>query len=98
MSGIARTGDIGVGVCTSHIVPIPMVGTLLGTCGTVTTNGIPSGLVGDLVIGGCGHIGVVVSGTSVVKMTGRPAAMIGSAFVGAFSGTIVGGSGTVIGK
>lgn len=96
MSGVAKVGDIAVGVCSGHLIPIGVSGVIVKGESTVLTNGIPTAAVGDIVCFSCGHVGVIVSGTSITTMKGKKVAMIGSNVVGAMVATIVSGSSTVI--
>jgi hypothetical protein len=92
---VCRNGDIGSGTCTSHIRPISMTGILLASCATVVVNGLPIGLVGDVVMGNCGHIGVMISGATNITGANRDVVRVGDAFSGAFSGVLITGSATV---
>jgi hypothetical protein len=93
--GIAKTGDIGSGICTGHKKPIPMTGILLATSSTVKCENVNVGLVGDIVLGYCGHIGVMVTSASTVTAEKRSVVRIGDAFAGTFSGVLITGSPTV---
>lgn len=92
MIPVSRMTDIGVGVCTSHPVPIPMTGIILASAAKVFCDGLQVALDGDIVVGGCGHTGVLIASTSVLYVEGRRAVRLGDTFAGAFSGTIAAGS------
>jgi len=95
--GIATYGSVGVGICdhSSHGSPISQSGIVIGNALTVLTNGLPTGQVGNIVLGDDGHTGIIVNGSGTVNSNGLGAAYIGSNFVGDFTGTIVTGSGNV---
>ena len=95
---VARVGDLGVGQCCCH-PPVPCIG-MSGTVSTGSVNVFAAGSlvtrIGDIVIGGCGHVGIIVSGSGSVIVNGIPASRIGDAFVGCFTGTIVTGAPNVL--
>lgn len=77
------------GVCTAHPSPIPMTGMITVGSGNLTAYGREVCLVGATVTGNCGHTGTITSGASKTSKGGTPLAMLGSAFSGSFSGTVV---------
>lgn len=93
---LARSGDRGTGVCShpSHRDPISMTGVLIASASTVICEGLPVGLVGDTVVGACGHTGVMVSGASTTLIEGKPPVRLGDSFSGYFSGVLVSASST----
>lgn len=98
MPPVCRIGDIGVGQCCNHS-PIPcigMSGTVSTGASTVLAESSPIARIGDIVIGGCGHIGIIVSGSPTVLVAGSPAARIADSFVGDFTGVLVTGASTVM--
>ena len=84
--------SVGVGICVCHMIPIPMVGVVItaSTDKKVENNG--AARVTDIVIGKCGHIGVLISGSSMVKSSGLDQTTVTSPFTGCFSGVIVSGA------
>ena len=88
----AKLGDKGIGICTSHSSPISMTGYLITGSTTANVNGKPAARVGDIVLGDCGHEGVMIEGSKSVFIDGKKACGIGDAFAGCFTGTLVGGS------
>jgi len=88
--------SIGVGFCIhpSHSpnIPLPMVGVVILGSPNKTSSNLAAARVGDLVIGFCGHLGVLVMGSSDVQSTYIQQSLIGSPFVGYFNGVIVHGS------
>lgn len=91
MSGALVLTSIGIGVCFAHRNPIPMVGMTSSGSFNISISGFPSARILDIVLGGCGHIGLIVSGSSKVKANNRGKSTIGSTFVGAFNGILVTG-------
>jgi len=92
--------SIGIGSCYSveHDHVIPMIGrivtgspdTIAGSFGTAHTTSI--------VLGNCGHTGIIVTGSQNIRMDSFRKARIGSIFVGDFIGIIVTGfSGVSVG-
>lgn len=100
MPSQSRIGDIGVGICCCHKKPRcrPMVGPLIQGSPNHRTNSIPSSRIGDIVMGYCGHTGIMVTGSLSSRINGLGCARIGDRFVGCFTGTIVQGSpNTIVG-
>ena len=94
----ATLTSIGVGVCISHTSPIPMVGVIITGASSVIINSLNSGFRTSIVLGYCGHIGIIVSASSTVTSSDLNKAKVGSIFVGPFTGVIVTGqSGVVVG-
>lgn len=93
----ARIGDIGVGVCCCHSSPIcvSMSGPLITGLYTVRSNGSPTSRLGDIVLGHCGHIGLMITASSNVRAGGINSSRLTDAFTGCFSGMIVTGAPTV---
>jgi len=97
MSQLSRIGDVGIGVCVCHDTPIPMVGIIVTGSFNVNVCNSMQSRVGDIVIGMCGHPGVIISSLSDTTVNGRGAAHIGSAFAGCFNGIISTGCSTTSG-
>jgi len=97
--GLARVLDVGVGQCCCHSSPtcIPMTGMIVTGSGTVFSNKLGAARLNDVVLGECGHVGLIAMGSSTIGSNSLPQARITSVFVGCFTGTIVTGSGNVIG-
>jgi len=95
MSGAAVLTSIGIGVCFGHKVPIPMVGMVCLGSFNISIIGFPSARIMDIVLGGCGHIGLIISGSTTVKSNNMGKSTIGSSFVGVFNGILVSGAPTV---
>ena len=88
-SGNAFITSIGVGVCICHIPPIPMVGVVVLGAPNKSSESLAAARIGDIVIGTCGHIGVLVTGSSSVQSSMIQQSTIGSPFAGCFNGVIV---------
>jgi uncharacterized Zn-binding protein involved in type VI secretion len=92
----ARMLDTVVGICSSHPPsPIPAVGMIYPSQSTILINGLPAARMMDIVITGCGHTGIIISGTPTVLINGLPAASLMGTVVGSFTGTIINGSSNV---
>jgi len=88
MPGHARFGDIAVGVCICHPIPIPTIAILVTFSGDVITNSRGTVRCADIGITPCGHIGVVVTCSGDVITNERGTARCGDALVGCFNGVI----------
>ena len=86
---VARIGDSTIGVCVIHG---PQGGRIITGKPRTPVNGIPVAVVTDTVIANCGHTGRIITGNFTELDEMRPVARITDKFVGAYSGTIVGGS------
>jgi uncharacterized Zn-binding protein involved in type VI secretion len=97
MSGLARIGDMGVGVCCCHSKPKcrHKIGFIILGSGDSQANSMGLARCGDVVLATCGHPGVIVSGSSQTTTNSSGQAFIGSSFVGCFTGVIVSGSSDV---
>lgn len=98
MPPVCRIGDMGVGRCCCHSKPpcIGMSGTVATGAPNVLAVGSPIARIGDIVIGGCGHVGIIVSGSPTVLIAGSPAARTADSFVGCFTGVLITGAPTVM--
>lgn len=94
----ANKTSICVGTCCCHppIPCIPMTGYLLTSSSDVLCGPSGAGRMTDLVIGYCGHTGIIITGSSGVTMNGLPAARQFDTFSGCFSGTIITGFPTIL--
>ena len=94
MPKASRIGDIGVGVCCCHSGCKPMSGIIVTGASKHTTCNSPTARVGDIVLGFCGHVGILVTGCDVNYVENRRRVKIGDVFVGCFTGVIVTGCDT----
>jgi hypothetical protein len=97
MADAAKIGSIGVGICVGHppLPPIPMVGTIITGSSTVKGGNISCAYNTSIVLGTCGHIGIIVSSSSTVDINSLDKSYIGSTFVGIFNGVITTGDGGI---
>lgn len=98
MPQTSRITDIGVGSCCCH-PPIPcisMSGTLVTGAGTHLVENQPVSRIGDVVLGFCGHVGVMISGSPTKFSEGSQTVRVGDQFSGCFTGTLVTGASTQI--
>lgn len=63
-SKVARTGDIGVGICPAHTSPVTYISTLVSSNPNTTSDGIPIVTVGDVGVCSCGHPSIAITGAS----------------------------------
>lgn len=98
MTSAAKIGSVGVGICAGHppLPPIPMVGTIITGSPNVKAGNISCAYNTSIVLGTCGHVGIIVTSSSTVNINNLNKARVGSTFVGIFTGTITTGDGTVI--
>ena len=94
MLGVARVGDIGVGICCGHPPApcIPMTGTLITGATNFLSESLPVSRIGDIMIGSCGHIGTMITGCDTFTIIGSGVCRIGDSFSGVFSGAVISGS------
>jgi uncharacterized Zn-binding protein involved in type VI secretion len=64
MSAVCKTGDMGMGICPCHPIPIPYTTIFNTGSPNVTVNGSPAVLVGSIGISTCGHATVALTGSS----------------------------------
>ena len=85
------------GVCThpSHPVPIPIGGSVTGSCSTVYADSLLIARAGDGVTSDCGHPGTIDDPGTTYVVEGKNVARIGDSFSGIYSGTITGPTSTV---
>ncbi len=97
MPNDARIGDIGIGLCHCHDSPdiIPMSGPLITGLFSVRSNKQPTSRLMDVVMGNCGHTGIMITASSSVRAGGINSSRLGDSFTGCFKGTIVTGSSNV---
>ena len=92
MPGVARIGDIAVGVCPCHPTPVGFVGVIASGSIDVITNGSGTARIGDIAVCSCGHATVVVSGSGSVKTNAIGTARIGDVVAACPIGVIASGS------
>jgi hypothetical protein len=78
----SRMGDIGTGICVCHKTPKPSVGILVTGANTKLANFPPESRTVDLVIGDCGHVAMMVTGSPTAFVEGQNAARVLDIFTG----------------
>ena len=96
MSGIARVGDIGVGVCYWHKDPVPYTTVFITGAPTTMSNDIANAIIGTVGSASCGHGTVAISGSPDVTFEGIGAHRIGDMGQNGGPYTVVSGSPDVI--
>lgn len=91
----ANVGQTVVGVCFSHVPPLPVTGTIVQGAATVFAEGAPAARVGDTVILSCGHSATIVSGSPTVFAEGVLFSRITDTVAGTCVGNIISGCPTV---
>ncbi len=89
---ISKVNDICQGYCAA--CESWMSGRIITGSNNVFTNGLPTSNLHCIVQGSCGHIGFLI-GTTKNRVNSLPIGMIGSPFVGTFSGSVITGSSNV---
>jgi uncharacterized Zn-binding protein involved in type VI secretion len=96
MPGMARVGDMFSGICCCYPSPPPvciaMVGTIVTGEPNHTADGLSVALLGSLVVGACGHTGIIITASSKTSSGGVANAFLGSSVSGCLIGTIITGS------
>lgn len=70
MYGVARVNDIGIGVCTAHVPPVPVVVTLVSGATTVLTNNLSTATSISIGTSSCGHTSTVITYSTTVMAEG----------------------------
>lgn len=90
--------SVATGMCYGHTPPIPMIGTVSTGSSLKNITNFNSGRISDVIIGHCGHGGVIVTGNDSVLVEHQCQARVGDSFTGIFSGVITtGGSNHITG-
>lgn len=87
-------GSSTFGVCFCHRFPIAVSGTLISSMavGQMNVEGLPVGTRFSVVLADCGHIGVVMTGSSTVQHNGVGIARQGDTGIGCYNFTILTGA------
>lgn len=86
-----RVGDLCIGTCTSHPIPIPFTAVYV-QCSANVMNATGRAIVGSLAISSCGHTFVAIQGAGTVIINGQGAHRLGDQVTGSGSGVAVMGS------
>ncbi len=97
MSAGIRTASLGVGQCCCHSKPtcIPANAPVITMSNDCFFEGAGAARISDIVRNGCGHIGVIVTGSGTVTVNGLPGSFIGARTVGCVLTTIITGAPSV---
>lgn len=96
MSGIARVGDVGVGVCYWHDEPQYYTTTFVSGAGTVMDNNLVSCVIGTIGHSTCGHNTIALSGSPDVFAENSAVHRIGDVGQNGGPYTVVSGSPDVL--
>jgi len=96
MSGIARQGDIAVGVCPAHESPVSYTAVLVGVSPNVFAESPGVAYIGSIGVSSCGHPVIVISGSSTVITNSSGTARIGDSATNPGPSIIQSGAATVI--
>ncbi len=77
MTGIARQGDIAIGVCPAHKSPVTYTAIMVGVSTNVFAEGAGVAYIGTVAISSCGHPAIVITGSTTVLANGMGVARIG---------------------
>ena len=94
MPASSRLGDIWTGICCCHNNPtcIGMSGFIITGSPNIQSTGAAQARLSDMTIGGCGHTGIIVTGSPVVIGNNLQKATVGSVVTGCNIGHVVTGS------
>lgn len=92
----ARISDQTFGTCSAHTGSISTGGIILTGSPNVMEGGLNAAGIGDVVLGYCGHVSVIVTGSGTVMVNGKPHARLTDMFTGSYIGTIISGCGNVM--
>lgn len=96
MANASIIGSLGTGICFEHVPgPIAAMGFIITGSPTTSITNIASARNTDLVLSFCGHIGILVVGSTTVNVNNLQKTRIGSFFTGSFVGSIITGIGAV---
>lgn len=96
-SGIAKIGDIAVGVCYAHESPVSFTAVIITGATTVIVNGAGAGVVGAIALSDCGHPVTLITGSLTVLSESGPTHRLGDIGVNAGgTSTTINGSSNVI--
>jgi len=92
MSNASIISSLGSGVCS---IDGPTLGLIITGSGNTFLTNIASARNTDIVLSFCGHVGILVVGSSNVNVNSLQKTKIGSVFTGVFTGTIITGVGSI---
>lgn len=71
MSGVTRTGDLGIGTCPAHQSPVTYISSFISSNTGLTADGVDIVTVGDIGICSCGHPSIALTGSSIGTVAGK---------------------------
>lgn len=95
-SKVCRVGDIGVGVCPGHPVPIPFVTVFVSGASGVKVDGRDIAITGTIGVASCGCATFAVSSSSISNVEGVGIHRVGDIGVTSGGGAYVAISGSDI--
>lgn len=95
MTGIARIGDTGHGICPKHRRPRAYTTVFVSGAVTVMVDGIPTTTIGTIGVSSCGHSTIAITGSPDVLAEGSPVHRIGDMGMNYGPYTVTTGSSTV---
>lgn len=96
MSGFARIGDIGTGICPHHKTPQPYTTVFASGAETVFINDLGACYIGTIGMATCGHPTIAISGSEDVIVEGIGAHRMGDIGINFGPYTVISGSDDVI--
>lgn len=93
---VSRVTDMWIGICCCHSKPtcIPMGGFIITGSSDAVSAGLSNARVGDITIGYCGHVGMVVTGSGSNLTNSLGKSTTGSVVTGCNIGMVITGSPT----
>jgi hypothetical protein len=64
---VGRVSDIGIGVCSAHKTPIPVVVTLVTGAPTARVNALPTATAITVGLSSCGHASIALTFSALAK-------------------------------
>lgn len=92
MASASIVTSLASGICT---IDGPTLGQIITGSSTVSLSNKSSARNTDIVLSFCGHVGILVEGSSNVKLDNQQRTRIGSTFTGDFTGIIITGESSV---
>jgi hypothetical protein len=89
---MTRLTDMWVGVCNSHVVPVAMAGIMIQGSNYCIANMLPKIRTYDFAMGFCGHIGIIISGSTVAFSDNISQVRRDDSVAGSINGIVTGGS------
>ena len=88
----SRIGDVFVGTCFCHPVPIGVSGVIIQGSDVAYDDDISSARLTDIGVGSCGHLTTIITGSTVHYDDDLASARVSDTVSGCIVGTIITGS------